>query len=83
MEKMELFLMPGCSSCDEINTFVAEKKLPITQRWVDKEPGALDEVEKATGSRKVPCLRSGHYWIYEPNAIRSTLEGCACACPHH
>eukprot|EP00727_Mastigamoeba_balamuthi_P003525 m51a1_g1317 hypothetical protein (85) ;mRNA; f:228680-228934 len=74
MEKMEVFLAPGCSSCDAVREFVNARGIAVKQHFVDREPESLDNLQKATGSRKLPVLRNGDAYLYEADAICHVLE---------
>eukprot|EP00727_Mastigamoeba_balamuthi_P009818 m51a1_g5459 hypothetical protein (101) ;mRNA; f:237940-238369 len=71
MERMELFLQPGDAQSEDLLRW----HVPVARRLVDKDPGALDQIQSATGQRRVPALRNDRDYIFERDRIIQTLEG--------
>jgi glutaredoxin len=79
MSKMALYYRPSCPFCIKVIDVIEELELThIELRDKQAEPRYDQELQQATGTRMVPCLRieedEGLRWMHESDQIIDYLR---------
>jgi glutaredoxin len=62
-ESVEVFWMPGCSSCVKVKEFLAERNIAYRSANIAEQPEKLDELV-ARGFKGVPVVRKGDRYVH-------------------
>lgn len=63
VEEVEVFWMPGCSSCAKVKEFLAEKGIAYRSANIAEQPEKLDALV-ARGFKGVPVVRKGERYVH-------------------
>ena len=76
MSKSEytLFVRSGHDCCDKVRDVVHKLGLPVTEKFLDKEPNLVDRLTTETGKVEVPCFKEGERFIFGMEDIISELD---------
>eukprot|EP00727_Mastigamoeba_balamuthi_P006007 m51a1_g2025 hypothetical protein (87) ;mRNA; r:1297611-1297871 len=80
---LDLYVDPSNSACCRVSEWCQTRSVHgLRCHDVDREPRSLDEVERSTGKRLVPCLRDGEQFVFGADSIIQKLEMIAEASSH-
>jgi glutaredoxin len=68
-----LYSVPQCSSCDAARAHLQKRKIPFSEKNVDADRAAQDELRKRSGSLSVPTIMVGEKVM--KGYIDSLLDG--------
>ncbi|MEW6742266.1 MAG: glutathione S-transferase N-terminal domain-containing protein [Planctomycetota bacterium] len=72
--ELVLYKMDGCPYCARVVSFLREKRIPVTYRDIEGDPGAAADLVKLGGIDQVPCLSIDGKALYESLDIIAYLE---------
>lgn len=59
---IEVFTQTHCAPCRQLEAFLRQRGIPFTQRDVEADPVALEEIV-ARGYMGTPVIRIGETWV--------------------
>jgi glutaredoxin len=68
-----LYMVPKCGACDEARTYLNKRGVPFTDKNVDGDPKAQEELRKKSGGLSVPTITIGEKVMR--GYMESLLEG--------
>jgi glutaredoxin len=54
-----IYTVPQCSSCDQVRAHLEKRGVPFSEKNVDKDRAAQDELQKRSGALSVPTIIVG------------------------
>jgi glutaredoxin len=68
-----LYVIPGCDNCDMARNYLQERQVPFTEKNVEQDTAAQEELKGRIGTLAVPTIVVGEKVMR--GYIRSLLEG--------
>jgi glutaredoxin len=68
-----LYVVPKCGACDEARSYLKKRGVPFTDKNVDGDPKAQEELKKKSGGLSVPTITIGEKVMR--GYMESLLEG--------
>ncbi|MEA3292083.1 MAG: glutaredoxin family protein [Pseudomonadota bacterium] len=71
-----LYFVPDCDSCDLVRFYLAQRRIPFSEKSVQGDVALRQELEQKTGRLEVPMLAVGEQLVegYSLSAIAGALE---------
>lgn len=62
--RLDVYAASGCPDCARLERWMAERRVPHENVWIDRDEGAAEKLERETGKQAVPfILVDGRAWV--------------------